>query len=53
MAIEQYAPFANDYKFFDDMGVRVYRHGHGFSGVNFSIHSAYRIPEYEAAMKRT
>ena len=23
MAIEQYAPFANDYKFFDDMGVRV------------------------------
>ena len=54
MAIEQYAPFANDYKFFDDMGVRVYPHGHGFSGVNFSIHSAYSpIPEYEAAMKRT
>ena len=54
MAIEQYAPFANDYKFFDDMGVRVYPHGHGFSGVNFSIHSAYSsIPEYEEAMKRT
>ena len=54
MAIEQYAPFANDYKFFDDMGVRVYPHGHGFSGVNFSIHSAYSpIPEYEAAMNRT
>jgi benzoate/toluate 1,2-dioxygenase alpha subunit len=53
MAIEQYAPFANDYKFFDDMGVRVYPHGHGFSGVNFSIHSAYSsIPEYEASMKR-
>src|SRR5687768_6732282 len=53
MAIEQYAPFANDYKFFDDMGVRVYPHGHGFSGVNFSIHSAYSaIPEYEAAMKQ-
>jgi benzoate/toluate 1,2-dioxygenase alpha subunit len=53
MAIEQYAPFANDYKFFDDMGVRVYPHGHGFSGVNFSIHSAYStIPEYEEAMKR-
>jgi benzoate/toluate 1,2-dioxygenase subunit alpha len=51
MAIEQYAPFANDYKFFDDMGVRVYPHGHGFSGVNFSIHSAYStIPEYEEAM---
>ncbi|HEX5768749.1 MAG TPA: aromatic ring-hydroxylating dioxygenase subunit alpha [Burkholderiales bacterium] len=53
MAIEQYAPFANDYKFFDDMGVQVYPHGHGFSGVNFSIHSAYSaIPEYEEAMKR-
>jgi benzoate/toluate 1,2-dioxygenase alpha subunit len=53
MAIEQYAPFANDYKFFDDMGVRVYPHGHGFSGVNVSIHSAYSsIPEYEEAMKR-
>ena len=53
MAIEQYAPFANDYKFFDDMGVRVYAHGHGFSGVNFSIHSSYSsIPEYEDAMKR-
>ena len=54
MAIEQYAPFANDYKFFDDMGVRAYPHGHGFSGVNFSIHSAYSsIPEYEQAMQRT
>ncbi len=53
MAIEQYAPFANDYKFFDDMGVKVYPHGHGFSGVNFSIHSSYAsIPEYESAMKR-
>src|SRR5688500_12485068 len=53
MAIEQYAPFANDYKFFDDMGVRVYPHGHGFSGVNFSIHSSYSsIPEYEEAMTR-
>ena len=53
MAIEQYAPFANDYKFFDDMGVRVYPHGHGFSGVHFSIHSSYSaIPEYEDALKR-
>ena len=53
MAIEQIAPFANDYKFFDDMGVRVYAHGHSFSGVNFSIHSSYSsLPEYEAAMKQ-
>jgi len=53
MAIEQFVPFVSDYKFFDDMGVRVYPHGHSFSGVNFSIHSSYSaIPEYEAAMKR-
>src|SRR5918992_2932616 len=53
MAIEQIAPFASDYKFFDDMGVRVYRHGHSFSGVNFSIHSSYSaLGEYEALMKR-
>jgi benzoate/toluate 1,2-dioxygenase alpha subunit len=53
MAIEQIAPFASDYKFFDDMGVRVYSHGHSFSGVNFSIHSSYSsVSEYEAAMKR-
>src|SRR5436190_3960414 len=53
MAIEQFVPFVSDYKFFDDMGVRVYPHGHSFSGVHFSIHSAYStIPEYEAAMKR-
>jgi phenylpropionate dioxygenase-like ring-hydroxylating dioxygenase large terminal subunit len=53
MAIEQIAPFASDYKFFDEMGVRVYAHGHGFSGVNFSIHSSYSsVPEYEEAMKR-
>ena len=53
MAIEQYVPFANDYKFFDDMGVRVYAHGHSFSGVNFSIHSSYSsVTDYEERMKR-
>jgi benzoate/toluate 1,2-dioxygenase subunit alpha len=53
MAIEQIAPFASDYKFFDDMGVRVYPHGHSFSGVHFSIHSSYSaLGDYEAMMKR-
>ncbi len=53
MAIEQIAPFASDYKFFDDMGVRVYPHGHSFSGVNFSIHSSYSaLGDYETLMKR-
>ena len=53
MAIEQIAPFASDYKFFDDMGVRVYANGHSFSGVNFSIHSSYSsVSGYEEMMKR-
>lgn len=52
MAIEQFVPFMSDYKFFEDMGVRVFDGGHSFSGVNYSIHSKYSaIPEYDAAMK--
>jgi len=51
MAIEQFVPFMSDYKFFEDMGVRVYDNGHSFSGVNFSIHSKYSpVPAYDAAM---
>lgn len=53
MAIEQIVPFASDYKFFDNMGVRVYPHGHSFSGVHFSIHSSYSaLGDYEALMKQ-
>jgi hypothetical protein len=34
------------------MGVRVYAHGHSFSGVNFSIHSSYSaIKDYEERMQ--
>jgi benzoate/toluate 1,2-dioxygenase subunit alpha len=52
MAIEQFVPFMSDYKFFEDMGVRVFDNGHSFSGVNYSIHSKYSaIPAYEEAMK--
>ena len=52
MAIEQFVPFMSDYKFFEDMGVRVFDNGHSFSGVNFSIHSKYSaIPAYDDAMK--
>ena len=52
MAIEQYAPFANDYKFFDDMGVRVYRTATAsrrqlLDPLRLLVH-----PEYEEAMKR-
>lgn len=52
MAIEQFVPFMSDYKFFDEMGVRVFDNGHSFSGVHFSIHSKYSaIPAYDQAMK--
>jgi phenylpropionate dioxygenase-like ring-hydroxylating dioxygenase large terminal subunit len=52
MAIEQFVPFMSDYKFFEDMGVRVFDNGHSFSGVHYSIHSKYSaIPEYDAAMQ--
>jgi benzoate/toluate 1,2-dioxygenase subunit alpha len=51
MAIEQLVPFAEGYDFFDRMGVRVFDNGHSYSGVHFSIHSAYSaLPDYEAAM---
>lgn len=53
MAIEQLVPFAGGYEFFDKMGVRVFPNGHSYSGVHFSIHSAYAaVPEYEAAMQQ-
>lgn len=52
MAIEQFVPFMSDYKFFEDMGVRVFDHGHSYSGVHFSIHSQYAaLPAYDAAMQ--
>jgi phenylpropionate dioxygenase-like ring-hydroxylating dioxygenase large terminal subunit len=51
MAIEQFVPFVSDYKFFDDMGVRVLENGHGWSGAKFSIHSNYApIPGYDELM---
>ena len=54
MAIEQLVPFVSNYDFFDKMGERVFDNGHSYSGVNFSIHSAYAaVPDYEAAMIRT
>lgn len=51
MMIEQLVPFAEGYDFFDKMGVRVFRNGHGWTGVHFSIHSGYSpIPGYNEAM---
>ena len=54
MAIEQFLPFVNGYSFFDQMGVHIYENGHSYTGVNFSIHSAYSaIGEYESLMEKT
>ena len=51
MVIEQFTPFVNDYEFFEKMGVKVYPHGHSYTGVNFSIHSSYSsVGEYEKRM---
>ncbi|MEP6548145.1 MAG: aromatic ring-hydroxylating dioxygenase subunit alpha [Gammaproteobacteria bacterium] len=52
MVIEQFLPFVSNYDFFDKMGVKIYDHGHSYTGVNFSIHSSYSaIPEYVAQME--
>lgn len=53
MVVEQFVPFVSNYDFFDRMGVKIYDHGHSYTGVHFSIHSNYAgIPEYEASMKQ-
>jgi len=53
MVIEQFLPFVSNYEFFDKMGVKIYDHGHSYTGVNFSIHSSYSpIPEYAAQMEQ-
>jgi phenylpropionate dioxygenase-like ring-hydroxylating dioxygenase large terminal subunit len=52
MVIEQFLPFVSDYEFFDKMGVKIYDHGHSYTGVNFSIHSGYSaLPDYAAQME--
>ena len=47
MVVEQFEPFVGSYEFFDQMGVKIFPNGHSYTGVNFSIHSAYStIPGY-------
>ena len=46
-AVEIYAPFVAPYAFYEGMGIRVWPHGHGHTGVSHSIHSDYSaIPGY-------
>ncbi len=52
MVIEQFLPFVSNYDFFDQMGVKIFPNGHSYTGVNFSIHSAYStLRDYEAQME--
>ncbi len=51
MAVELFAPFMSPYDFFEKMGIRVWNHGHGHTGVAGSIHAAYSpVPGYWDAM---
>ena len=46
-AVEIFAPFISSYEAFEKMGIRVWRNGHGHTGVYHSIHSDYSsIPGY-------
>jgi phenylpropionate dioxygenase-like ring-hydroxylating dioxygenase large terminal subunit len=50
--IEILAPFTNQYAFFEEMGLRSFDYGHGYSGGSISIHSAYSdIPAYQSLME--
>jgi phenylpropionate dioxygenase-like ring-hydroxylating dioxygenase large terminal subunit len=47
MAVEVIEPFMSPYEFFEGMGIRVWRNGHGHTGVSKSIHSDYSaVPDY-------
>lgn len=51
MAVEIFAPFMAPYEFFEGMGLRTWRNGHGHTGVSHSIHSDYSaVPGYLEAM---
>ncbi len=53
MAVELFAPFVSPYEFFEKMGIRIWKNGHGHTGVSDSIHAAYSdIPGYWEAMER-
>lgn len=51
MAVELFAPFVSPYEFFENMGIRVWRNGHGHTGVSDSIHADYSpVPGYYEQM---
>jgi benzoate/toluate 1,2-dioxygenase alpha subunit len=51
-AVELFAPFVSPYEFFEGMGIRTWRNGHGHTGTADSIHAAYSpIAGYWEAMQ--
>ena len=47
MAVEIFAPFMSPYEFYENMGIRTWRNGHGHTGVTNSIHADYSaVPGY-------
>ena len=51
MAVELFAPFISPYEFYENTGIRVWKNGHGHTGVSGSIHSNYsNIPGYWDSM---
>lgn len=45
MVVEIIVPFTYEYDAYRKMGIRIWHHGHGHTGVNFSIHSEYSDDE--------
>ncbi|MEE9272724.1 MAG: Rieske 2Fe-2S domain-containing protein [Robiginitomaculum sp.] len=41
MVVELVLPFMSSYETFENMGIRTWDHGHGHTGVSWSIHSDY------------
>ena len=51
MVVELVLPFMSSYETFEKMGIRTWDHGHGHTGVSWSIHSEYSDVEgYFTAM---
>ncbi len=53
MVVELVLPFMSSYETFEKMGIRTWNHGHGHTGVSWSIHSEYSDVEgyFESMIK--
>ena len=52
MVVEVILPFMSSYEFMESMGIKTWDNGHGYTGVNHSIHSDYSMAEgYEEQME--